>query len=106
MHDLVFTATYRNILDIELEFLKEVTELSSFFKPENIVVKKLNGKEVTCSQMVSMLSSYWKTLNDENLKGPENILKVRHYGISVSYNTMVFSMFNMRFQFNRIYCKT
>ena len=66
------------ILDIEQEFLREVTELTSFlFAPENIVVKKLHGQVVTCSRMVKIITTYWRHLTDEKNKGVESLVDVR-----------------------------
>ena len=68
---------YLNIIsDIYPGFLEEVTELASFlFSPQNVVVKKLRGQVVRCSQMVDIIKTCWRHLTDKKLKieSPVNV---------------------------------
>lgn len=73
-HDTNFTGDLKQITP---DFKKYVEELvTSVFEPENLVVKKINGREVRAKDLVNYLQAYVNVFNGNTLPTPHSIYRV------------------------------
>lgn len=62
--------------DIDNDFKRELKVLvSSFLQPNKLVVKKINGCDISCKELLSHLESYGKVLNGDDLPDPKSMFE-------------------------------
>ncbi|XP_064456873.1 atlastin-3-like [Ornithodoros turicata] len=65
------------ISDIEPDFIAHLNDLAtSLLAPDNVLVKKVNGTEVTCGALVDYIEAYMAFLEKGVLQEPRSILQV------------------------------
>uniref|UniRef100_A0A0N5APN3 GB1/RHD3-type G domain-containing protein n=1 Tax=Syphacia muris TaxID=451379 RepID=A0A0N5APN3_9BILA len=63
------------IKDIELNFQKELKVLiPHLLDPENLVLKRINGQEITCRELLEYFRVYINIFQDEDLPEPKSML--------------------------------
>lgn len=62
--------------DIDDDFTKQLRELvPSVLQPNKLVVKKINGSEISCQELLVQLQLYAKTFNTEKLPDPKSMFE-------------------------------
>ncbi|KAH9380492.1 hypothetical protein HPB48_014080 [Haemaphysalis longicornis] len=63
--------------DIEDAFKKQLEELvPSLLAPDNLLVKKINGREISCQELMTYFKMYVNTVKEHKLLDPEAIREV------------------------------
>ncbi|XP_077529842.1 uncharacterized protein LOC144142311 isoform X2 [Haemaphysalis longicornis] len=62
--------------DIEDDFKKQLQDfVSCLLAPENLLVKKINGKEISCQDLMTYFLLYVTALEEQNLPEPGSVLE-------------------------------
>lgn len=62
------------IRDLEPDFVEQLKSLVNvILDKENILVKKINGKNLTAKEFLTYVENYWKMFENENLPNPKTI---------------------------------
>ncbi|KHJ47554.1 guanylate-binding protein [Trichuris suis] len=64
--------------DIELEFKRQLLNfVPQILAPNNLVLKKINGREICCRELLEYFRSYMKVFAGQDLPEPKSMLLVR-----------------------------